>query len=205
MDIFGLYPRVLETRDNKQIPSDTLAERVEVVLKNNIFEFWRKEFQSQKEWSLHLLMLFFSWQTLRKNVRKFWKETNDLVERNRYVFFISEHGEESLKVFREQVDMFQSIINFTAEHSKEEVSFLDVNIKLIDGELTDTCQFLDPTSCHPYHYKKWIPYRQALIELTGFTEFAQITKTLLGTVMSNDLEKCLMKRGYNGKMKRKQI
>ena len=37
MDIVGLYPRVLETRDNKQIPSDTLAERVEVVLKNNIW------------------------------------------------------------------------------------------------------------------------------------------------------------------------
>ena len=58
--------------------------------------------------------------------------------------------------------MFHFSIKFTAEYSKEEVNFLDVNIKLIDGELktdlfvkpTDTHQFLDPTSCHPYHCKK---------------------------------------------------
>ena len=51
MDVVGLYPNIphgealasvrkfLETRDNKQISSDTLTERAEVVLKNNIFEF----------------------------------------------------------------------------------------------------------------------------------------------------------------------
>ena len=87
------------------------------------------------------------------------------------IFFIWEHGEESLEVFIiEQPNMFHSITKFTAEYSKEEVNFLDVNIKLIDGELkivlsvkpTNTHQFLDPTSCHPYHCKKGIPYSQAL-------------------------------------------
>ena len=35
-----------------------------------------------------------------------------------------------------QVNMFHfTVIKFTAEYSKEEVNFLDVNIKLIDGEL----------------------------------------------------------------------
>ena len=54
MDVAGLYPnipqgevlaslrRFLETRDNKQISSDTLTELVEVALKNNIFEFDEK-------------------------------------------------------------------------------------------------------------------------------------------------------------------
>ena len=68
--------------------------------------------------------------------------------------------------------MFHSPIKFTAEYSKEEVKFLDVNIKLIDGELktdffiksTDTHQFLDQTSYHRYHCKKRIPYSQALIK-----------------------------------------
>ena len=58
--------------------------------------------------------------------------------------------------------MFHSTIKFTAEYSKEEVNFLDLNIKVIDGELkadlfvkpTDTHQFLDLTSCHPYHCKR---------------------------------------------------
>ena len=57
--------------------------------------------------------------------------------------------------------MFHLTIKFTAEYSKEEVNFLDLNIKLIDEELktdlfvkpTDAHQFLDSTSFHPYHYK----------------------------------------------------
>ena len=61
--------------------------------------------------------------------------------------------------------MFHPTIKFTAEYSKEEVHFLDLNIKLIDGELkpdlfvkpTDTYQILDPTSSHPYHCKKGVP------------------------------------------------
>ena len=65
--------------------------------------------------------------------------------------------------------MFHSTIKFTAEYSKEEVNIFDLNIKLMDGELkrdlfvkpTDTHQFLDPTSSHPYHCEKGIPYSQA--------------------------------------------
>ena len=51
------------------------------------------------------------------------------------IFFIWEYGEESLKIFMEQVKIFHSTIKFTAEYSNKEVNFLDVNIKLIDGEL----------------------------------------------------------------------
>ena len=58
--------------------------------------------------------------------------------------------------------MFHSTLKLTAEYSKQEVNFLDLNIELIDGELridlfvkpADTHQFLDPTASHPYHYKK---------------------------------------------------
>ena len=90
---------------------------------------------------------------------------------------------------------------------KEEVNFLDVNIKLIDGELktdlfvkpTDTHQFLDPTSCHPYHCKKTIPYSQAL----RFNRICSDNETF--DRRCNNLEKWLMKRGCNEKMIRKQI
>ena len=55
--------------------------------------------------------------------------------------------------------MFHSTIKFTAEYSKEEVNFLDINTKLIHGKFktdlfvkpTATRQFLDLTTCHPYH------------------------------------------------------
>ena len=62
-------------------------------------------------------------------------------------------------------------MKFTGEWSKEEINFLDVNIRLRNRQLkTDlhikpTChQFLDSTSCHPYHCKKGIPYSHALIK-----------------------------------------
>ena len=50
--------------------------------------------------------------------------------------FIWEHGEESPKVFIDQVNMFHPTtkfiaIKFIAEYSKEEVNFLHLNIKHI--------------------------------------------------------------------------
>ena len=87
-----------------------------------------------------------------------------------YIFSIWEHGEESLKVFIYQVNLFHCTIKFTAEYSKEEVNFLYLNKKLIDGGLktdlfvkpADTHHLLDPPFPHPYQYKKEIPYSQAL-------------------------------------------
>ena len=78
------------------------------------------------------------------------------------ILFIWEHGEESLRVFIDQVNLFHPTIKFTAECSKEEVNFLDLTIKRIEWKLkidlfvkpTDTHQFLDATSSHPYHCKK---------------------------------------------------
>ena len=94
-------------------------------------------------------------QSFEKKEKKpviWWRYIDD-------IFFICVHGEESLKVFIEQVNIFHSSIKFTAEYSKEEVIFLGMNVKLIDWKLktdlfvksTNTHQFLDPTSCHPYH------------------------------------------------------
>ena len=51
------------------------------------------------------------------------------------IFFIWEHGEESPRDFIDQVNLFHPTIKFNAEYSKEEVNFLYLNIKLIDGEL----------------------------------------------------------------------
>ena len=86
------------------------------------------------------------------------------------VFFIWEHGEDSLKHFIETLNACHPTIKFTAEWLKEEMNFLDVNVKLRNWQLetnlrikpTDTHQFLYSTSCHPYHCKKSIPYSQAL-------------------------------------------
>ena len=72
--------------------------------------------------------------------------------------FFWEHGEESLEKFLNKLNSFHPTIKFTAEYSKETINFLDVNIRLVEGELmtdlfvkpTDTHQFLEPSSSHPY-------------------------------------------------------
>ena len=56
-----------------------------------------------------------------------------------YIFFIWQHGQESLNVFIDQVNMFQPIMKFTAEYSKEQVNFLDLNINLLTGNLRQIC------------------------------------------------------------------
>ena len=65
-------------------------------------------------------------------------------------------------------------------------------------KLMDTHQFLDPSSSHPYHCKKRIPYGQALRFNRTCSDKESFDKRW------NDLEEWLMERRYDGKMIRKQ-
>ena len=79
------------------------------------------------------------------------------------------------------------------------INVLDVNVRLRNRQLetdlhikpTDTHQFLDSTSCHPYHCKKSIPYSQAL----RYNRICSDNKKF--DQCCNDLEKWLMERGYS--------
>ena len=61
-------------------------------------------------------------------------------------------------------------MKLTCEYSREKVNSLDVQVIVVEGKLitdlhvrqTDSHQYLDPSSCHPYHCTKSIPYSQAL-------------------------------------------
>ena len=68
---------------------------------------------------------------LKEKMLETSEKKNDLVEVHRFIW---EYGEESLKVFIDQVNMFHPTtkfieIKFIAEYSKEEVNFLHLNIK----------------------------------------------------------------------------
>ena len=122
------------------------------------------------------------------------------------IFFIWEHGEESMEKFLNKLSSFHPTIKFTAEYSEETIDFLDVNIRLVGGahdrlfgKPTDTHQCLDPNLSHLYHCKKGITSSQAL----RFNRICSDNESF--DKRSNDLEGWLMERGYNGKMIRKQI
>ena len=124
----------METRVDKQISSDTLAELADVVLKNNIYEFDEKTFKQKRGTAIGtkfaspyaiLFMADFEEKILESFEKKpmiWWRYIVD-------IFFIWELGEESLKVFIEQVNMFHFTIKFTAEYSKEEVNFFRCKYK----------------------------------------------------------------------------
>ena len=86
------------------------------------------------------------------------------------IFTNWEHGQESLKLFLQQINLFHTTIKFTAETSTEHVTFLDTMLMLENDILhtdlytkpTDTHQYLSPNSCHPKHCSTSIPYRQGL-------------------------------------------
>ena len=177
IDVVGLYPNIphdedlaflkdfVDSRVDKKVTADTLIELAELVLKNKIFEFSDKTYKqicgtvigAKFAPPYAVLMAALEEKILNKVKKKpnvWWRYIDD-------IFFMWEHGEELLKEFINKINSFHPTIKFTADWSKEKVSFLDVDVTLNNGVLstelfvkpTETHQFLDPTSCHPYHCK----------------------------------------------------
>ena len=73
------------------------------------------------------------------------------------IFFIWTHGEKKLQNFLQKLNKFHPNIKFTHESSKENISFLDLNVKLLEGKLEtdlhikpmDSHQYLNPVPIHP--------------------------------------------------------
>ena len=86
------------------------------------------------------------------------------------IFFIWTHGEEKLKTFLESLNNFEPYLKFTHEFSKENIPFLDLKVKLVDGKIktdlyikeTDRHQYLHYSSSHPNHTKRSIVFSQGL-------------------------------------------
>ena len=224
IDVVGLFPNIphdeglaflkdfLDSRVDKQVTTDTLIELTELVLKNNIFEFSDKTYKQIRGTAIGtkfappyavLFMAALEEKILSKVKKKpsvWWRYIDD-------IFVIWEHGEESLQEFINEINSFHPTIKFTADLSKEKVNFLDVEVTLKNSvlstdlfvKLTDTHQFLDPTSCHPYHCKQGIPYSQRLRLNRICSDNSNFHKRC------NELESWLFEKGYSEKMVRKQV
>ena len=55
------------------------------------------------------------------------------------VFFIWTHGKETLSLFLEDFNNFHTNIIFSLEVNKESIHFLDLNIRLSDGNILTDC------------------------------------------------------------------
>ena len=86
------------------------------------------------------------------------------------IFQIWTHGIEEFRKFEKHLNQSVDSIKFETDISTSEVHFLDVTVKLDDGNLetslytkpTDAHNYLSFKSCHPKNCKKAIPYSQFL-------------------------------------------
>ena len=187
VDVVGLYPsiphdegleamrRALSSRQDPSISTGSLVNLGKVVLENNVFEFGGRIFRQKLGTAIgtkfapayaNLFMADLEKRLLDGAVDKplVWLRYID------DVFFIWTHGQSKLDSFLEYLNGFHQTIKFTSESSMEKVSFLDVMVVKKGGILetdlyckpTDTHQYLQRGSCHPWHVKKAIPYGQAL-------------------------------------------
>jgi hypothetical protein len=112
------------------------------------------------------------------------------------------HSDKDLDEFFEHANSINSSIKFTQEVSKTKMSFLDTTTTVKEGNMTtdlyskptDKHQYRAPTSCHPKHCFKSIPFSQA-IRIKRICSTLETTKQRLG-----DLRHHLKKRGYNDKV-----
>ena len=87
-----------------------------------------------------------------------------------HIFAIWKHGQDSLDLFLQQINLLHPTIKFTAETSMDGVNFLDTTVILEGGTLHMTCtpnqwtthQYLSPNSCPPKCCTATIPCNQGL-------------------------------------------
>ena len=117
------------------------------------------------------------------------------------------YGSMVKNLWREKINSIHPTIKFTADWSYSSVNFLDVKVLMKDGKIitdlyvkpTDTHQYLESSSCHPYHFKKSIPYSQAL-RLNRIC-----SNNAFFDQRCNELEHWLHERGYSERVVRQEI
>ena len=187
MDVTSLYTNILHSdgikaceeawdeRDIKDPPTQTLVKLLTLVLKCNNFEFNGQHYlqvqgtamgtkmapayanifmgRLEKQLLMSVTLRPFSWLRFIDDIDMKWL-----------------HGRDNLDTFLQEANSFHSTIRFTAEVSNDKHVFLDTQSRLDEDRIctdlyikpTDTHQYLLPTSCHPKHCCKNIPYSLAL-------------------------------------------
>ena len=164
-----------EERPVKDPPTEILVKLLTLILKCNNFEFKGKHYLQVQGTAMgtkmapayaNIFMGRLEGQLLRSiSLKPFsWFRFIDDVDMK------WTHGPENLEIFLQEANSFHPTIRFTAEVSNEEHVFLDTKSRLVGNSIdvdlytkpTDTHQYLLPSSCHPKHCSRNVPYSLAL-------------------------------------------
>ena len=217
MDVASLYTNIdheedanacfkaLQKGKNKKTSPSLLKRLILLVLGSNIFRFNKQIYKQVKGTAMETPL-----SVIYANIFLDCFETNMLNEYEkktglrpflwlRYidVFFILNHDESSLKDFIEFCNNYSdnkkmnSKIKFESSVSKEFVNFLDVTVKLSDGQIktsvyskpTDAYLYLNSRSSHTNHVVKNLPkgqfirVRRICSEINDFNSYARIMRS----------------------------
>ena len=213
------FEKALNTRSQNeqiQMPTRYLMELLELVLKGNIFELDGEYYIQRIGTAMGtkvaptyacLFMGDLETEFLEKNKNeilpdmyhkrcpKMWKRFID------DIFFLWSGSVDDLEIFIQNLNKFHTHIKFTATYDIESKSipFLDMQVSIdkngyICTDLfkkdTARCQYLLPSSCHPGHVTKNIPFSLALRLKRICSNPEDFTKRL------EELRNDLISRGY---------
>ena len=151
-DVVGLYPSIpqdedlevlrkqLNAFDNKSIPAEDQVKMAEFVLKNNYFEF-NSSFKNQISGTAIgtkfappyacIFMDYIEREFLKNEEIQPWIWFRYIDD----IFFIWTASEKELDKFLNRLNTFHPNLRFTRERSRERLNFLDVIVKIQQGEL----------------------------------------------------------------------
>ena len=207
-----VFEKALNSRVDQTVSTQSLLELAKLALKNNYFEHHDEYFHHEQgtvigaKFAPPYAVIFMgdfedrALQNYELKPKIWWRYIDD-------IFMIWEHGEEALMEFFNYLNQIFPSIKFEINYSKTEINFLDVLVTRVGDSLktylytkeTDTHQFLEYSSCHPFHVKKSIPYSQTLRLRRICSDDFDFKKR------TEDLRQWLLARGYSDKIVKEQI
>lgn len=204
------FGEALNTRKDQTIPTDFLVALLRLVLTLNIFEFNSELFKQ-------ILGTAMGTRAAPTYANIFMSKIDILVKKCgifntiNMIYFYKRFIDDILMIWTGTFDQFLNFmdtinqlhpsIKFTYNFNTESKSttFLDTEIKIINNKIstdlykkeTDKIQYLLPTSCHPSHVCKNIPYSLALRLVRICSDHQNLLQRL------NELKKMLISRQYN--------
>ena len=164
----------LEKREPIQISTSGLVKMDKFVLQNNYFEFFNRETKQNisgtaigTKFAPPYACIFMDQvesEFLKTQIHQplvWFRYIDD-------IFFIWTHGQDKLEQFLVDFNKFHPSLKFMHESREKNVTFLDVDVKYLNGQIiadlhieaTDRHQYLYYTSSHPHHTKRSIVYSQ---------------------------------------------
>ena len=89
------------------------------------------------------------------------------------IFFIWTHGKEHLEIFLQELNIFNPDLKFTYESNEKEIPFLDLKVKLNEGEIS-TDLYIKSTDSH--QAEKNLVTWQTVISIQEILEKLEVPK-----------------------------